>query len=491
MTGAYRTLLLLALLLLLAVAVRADGSSSDGEDDGDESSLPVVSARFNAKKKELVYEGKVYSLEAAPEGPLKFGTGTWWVSFLVSVACIVIAGLGAGLTMGLVSVDPFTLHVLLNSDEKDCKSEQEAKELATEKAFAAKILPLVSKHHLLLVTLLLANAGANETLPIFLDRLVPSWAAIVLAVTFVLVFGEILPSSVFTGPHRLRISAKLSGFVWVLMTLFAPIAWPIAKLLDRVMGEHELESLRRHELKAIVRMHGSQQPAGALEMAAKAAAKLCNKVERVRLGGLTDDEITIISGVLDSSAKQAQDLLIPLADVFMLSADTVLDEAAKSRIIDTGHSRIPVFQGSRSNIKGLLLTKKLMVVSPEDQRPVSQLPLRRPFCVLPTTPLFDLLNEFQLGKSHMAIVTDQPQVVDECMRAGTDIPASVDIQGVVCLEDVIELMIGEPIQDEFDTPASPTGAQRPRQQRSSSSSRNIAMRPLLAGNRQTVDGDVV
>ena len=56
---------------------------------------------------------------------------------------------------------------------------------------AKAILPILSQHHLLLVTLLLMNAAANEALPLFLDELVPSYIAIVLSVTIVLFFGEV------------------------------------------------------------------------------------------------------------------------------------------------------------------------------------------------------------------------------------------------------------------------------------------------------------
>ena len=68
-------------------------------------------------------------------------------------------------------------------------------------------------HHLLLVSLLLVNAAVNEALPIFLDSLVPSWLAIVLSVTLVLFFGEIIPSAIFTG--------QSVGCITDLCTLFA------------------------------------------------------------------------------------------------------------------------------------------------------------------------------------------------------------------------------------------------------------------------------
>ena len=88
------------------------------------------------------------------------------------------AGLMSGLTMGLLSLDPTTLTVL-----RDGGTEK-------ERRHAKRILPLVSRHHLLLVTLLLANAAAVEAMPIFLDRVSDPIIAVVVSVTAVLIFGE-------------------------------------------------------------------------------------------------------------------------------------------------------------------------------------------------------------------------------------------------------------------------------------------------------------
>lgn len=84
----------------------------------------------------------------------------------------------SGLTMGLLSLDTTTLMVL-----RDAGTEKEQK-------YAARILPLVSRHHMLLVTLLLANAAAVEAMPIFLDRVSDPITAVVVSVTAVLIFGE-------------------------------------------------------------------------------------------------------------------------------------------------------------------------------------------------------------------------------------------------------------------------------------------------------------
>lgn len=83
--------------------------------------------------------------------------------------------------MGYLSIDKLELEIkaAIGTDE--------------EKREAAVILPILKRHHYLLVTLLLANAFAMEALPIFLDSLVPSIWAIIISVTAVLFFGEVIP----------------------------------------------------------------------------------------------------------------------------------------------------------------------------------------------------------------------------------------------------------------------------------------------------------
>lgn len=84
----------------------------------------------------------------------------------------------SGLTMGLLSLDMMTLKVLRDGGTPN------------EKKHAKKILPIIKRHHLLLVTLLLGNAAAVEAMPIFLDRISDPVTAILVSVTAVLIFGE-------------------------------------------------------------------------------------------------------------------------------------------------------------------------------------------------------------------------------------------------------------------------------------------------------------
>lgn len=96
-----------------------------------------------------------------------------------------------------------------------------------EKNAAIAIIPIIKKHHLLLVTLLLFNSMSNEALPIFLGALVPNYVAVIVAVLLILFFGEIIPSAFFTGPQQLETAARMIPFVTVLMTFLSPLAYPI------------------------------------------------------------------------------------------------------------------------------------------------------------------------------------------------------------------------------------------------------------------------
>lgn len=76
-------------------------------------------------------------------------------------------------------------------------------------------MPLIQKHHILLSTLLIANALALESLPIFLEATVPGSVAIVVSTVLVVIFGEILPQAFCTGPKRMEIAEKMAGLMKV------------------------------------------------------------------------------------------------------------------------------------------------------------------------------------------------------------------------------------------------------------------------------------
>ncbi|XP_070003687.1 DUF21 domain-containing protein At4g14240-like [Nicotiana sylvestris] len=99
---------------------------------------------------------------------------------------VLFAGIMSGLTLGLMSLGLVDLEIVQRSGTP------------AEKKQAATILPVAQKQHQLLVTILLCNAAAMEALPIYLDKMFNQYLAIILSVTFVLAFGEVIPQAICT-----------------------------------------------------------------------------------------------------------------------------------------------------------------------------------------------------------------------------------------------------------------------------------------------------
>ncbi|KAG9455313.1 hypothetical protein H6P81_008217 [Aristolochia fimbriata] len=294
----------------------------------------------------------------------------FWIYLLICVALVSLAGLMSGLTLGLMSLSLVDLEVLAKAGR------------AEDRRNAAKILPVVKKQHLLLCTLLIGNSLAMEALPIFLDALLPAWGAILISVTLILAFGEIIPQAVCSR-YGLKVGAKLVVFVRFILVVFFPIAYPISKLLDWLLGKGHFALLRRAELKTLVDMHGNEAGKG---------------------GELTHDETTIISGALDLTQKTVRDAMTPISETFALDINSKLNWKTMELMMTKGHSRVPVYSENPKNIVGLILVKNLITSRPEDETPIRNLTLRKIPRVPESKPLYDMLNEFQMGLSHMAVV---------------------------------------------------------------------------------------
>uniref|UniRef100_A0A7N0TWF8 CNNM transmembrane domain-containing protein n=1 Tax=Kalanchoe fedtschenkoi TaxID=63787 RepID=A0A7N0TWF8_KALFE len=310
----------------------------------------------------------------------------WWFAYAgISCFLVLFAGIMSGLTLGLMSLGLVELEILQRSGTD------------AEKKQAAAILPVVQKQHQLLVTLLLCNAVAMEALPIYLDKIFHPFVAVLLSVTFVLAFGEVIPQAICSR-YGLSVGANFVWLVRILMIICYPIAYPIGKILDAVLGHHDA-LFRRAQLKALVSIHSQEAGKG---------------------GELTHDETTIISGALDLTEKTAEEAMTPIESTFSLDVNSKLDWEAIGKILARGHSRVPVYSGSPKNIIGLLLVKSLLTVRAETETPVSAVSIRRIPRVPADMPLYDILNEFQKGSSHMAAVVkirgkknSQPSVEEE------------------------------------------------------------------------------
>ncbi|OJD17206.1 hypothetical protein AJ78_02699 [Emergomyces pasteurianus Ep9510] len=336
----------------------------------------------------------------APDDP------SLWLYLSVAAALVISGGAFAGLTIALMGQDEVYLQVIKTSGE------------GAEKKHAEKVLRLLKRgKHWVLVTLLLSNVITNETLPIILDRsLGGGWPAVLGSTALIVVFGEVVPQSICVR-YGLPIGAWMAPCVLALMYIMSPVAWPIAKLLDRILGEDHGTIYKKAGLKTLVTLHKNLGQAGEQ---------------------LNSDEVTIISAVLDLKEKSVGSIMIPMEDVFTMSVDTVLDEKMMDLILSQGYSRIPIHAPDEPhNFVGMLLVKMLITYDPEDCKLVRDFALATLPETRAETSCLDIVNFFQEGKSHMVLVSEYP---------GEDHGAL----GVVTLEDVIEELIGEEIIDESD-----------------------------------------
>jgi len=139
-----------------------------------------------------LFDGETKLYENLDDKVEDTGSANWWIDLLIVAILVLGAGMMSGLTIGLMGLDITTLDILSRSGSHQ------------EKIYSKRILPLLRRHHLLLVTLLLMNAIAMEALPIFLERLVPPIFAVLVSVTLILTFGEYNCSSVFMYTLRPR-----------------------------------------------------------------------------------------------------------------------------------------------------------------------------------------------------------------------------------------------------------------------------------------------
>ncbi|PFH55283.1 hypothetical protein XA68_10195 [Ophiocordyceps unilateralis] len=329
-----------------------------------------------------------------------------WVLAVASMTLVLLGGAFAGLTIAFMGQDSIYLQVLSGDP------------VEPQHRNAKRVLNLLNRgKHWVLVTLLLANVIVNESLPVVLDRTLGGGvAAVVGSTVLIVIFGEIVPQSICVR-FGLPIGGYMSKPVLVLMYLLSPVAWPTAKLLDWILGEDHGTVYKKSGLKTLVTLHKS----------------LGDLSER-----LNQDEVTIITAVLDLKDKPVSEVMTPMDDVFTLAEDHVLDEKTMDTILSSGYSRIPIYRaGNRTDFVGMLLVKTLITYDPEDRIPVRDVQLGAIVETRPETSCLDIINFFQEGKSHMVLVSEYP---------GSDRGAL----GVVTLEDVIEELIGEEIVDESD-----------------------------------------
>ena len=284
-----------------------------------------------------------------------------------------------------------------------------------EKKYAAVLIPIISRHHLLLVTLMLWNACATEAMPIFLSALVPEYVAIIISVSLVLFVGEIIPASILTGPNQLQITAALWPITYFVMFIFFPIAYPISLLLDYIIGHSGMTVYNRTEISTMMRLQREEgiKRASHFEKKAKTGHKIADSHNRDTL--FEEEEVEIIAGALKFREMAVSEVMTPSDKVYMISAHEQLSYKLIYEIFKSGYSRIPVYDQDKNDVVGLILAKDLIFVDPEDCTPVQgflSLFGRKPGVVWHDSKLGETLTMFKQEKSHMAVVRDVESAID-------------------------------------------------------------------------------
>uniref|UniRef100_A0A8C2E0I9 Metal transporter n=1 Tax=Cyprinus carpio TaxID=7962 RepID=A0A8C2E0I9_CYPCA len=337
----------------------------------------------------------------------KFLLPFWLQVFFISML-LCLSGMFSGLNLGLMALDPMELQIVQN-----CGTEK-------EKTYARKIEPVRSQGNYLLCSLLLGNVLVNTTLTILLDDIAGSGLiAVVMSTIGIVIFGEIVPQAICSR-HGLAVGANTIFLTKFFMLLTFPASYPVSKLLDYLLGQEIGTVYNREKLLEMLRVTDPYND-------------------------LVKEELNIIQGALELRTKTVEDVMTPLRDCFMIAGDATLDFNSMSEIMESGYTRIPVFEGDRSNIVDLLFVKDLAFVDPDDCTPLKTItkfyshPLH---FVFNDTKLDAMLEEFKKGKSHLAIV-------QRVNNEGEGDPF-YEVLGIITLEDVIEEIIKSEILDETD-----------------------------------------
>ncbi|KAM7368532.1 hypothetical protein PAMP_012866 [Pampus punctatissimus] len=331
-----------------------------------------------------------------------------WLQIILISCLLVLSGMFSGLNLGLMALDPMELRIV-----QSCGTDK-------EKKYARKIEPIRSKGNYLLCSLLLGNVLVNTTLTILLDDLIGSGLGAVVASTIgIVIFGEIVPQALCSR-HGLAVGANTISVTKLFMFLTFPLSFPVSKLLDVLLGQ-EIGTVYNRE--KLVEMLKVTEP----------------------YNDLVKEEMNMIQGALELRTKTVEDVMTPLGNCFMIHADAVLDFNTMSEIMESGYTRIPVYDDERSNIMDILYVKDLAFVDPDDcttLKTITKFYNHPVHFVFHDTKLDAMLEEFKKGKSHLAIV-------QKVNNEGEGDPF-YEVLGLVTLEDVIEEIIKSEILDESD-----------------------------------------
>lgn len=280
-----------------------------------------------------------------------------------------------------------------------------------------RILDIIRKPERLLATILIVNNLVNVTIVILCNfALGPIFAGMselwsfvlqtVILTFLILLFGEILPK-LYANSNNLGWAKFAVGPLRALTTIFYPLSSVLVKssvIVKKVVAKKET---------------------------AVTADDLSQALEITRVDSAQGKEI--LEGILKFGDTTASEVMTPRVDVTGLDIEDSFEEIMKV-VIDSGFARMPVYEDTMDNIKGVLYARDLLPYVTHRAPDFKWQSLMREAYYVPESRMIDdLLEDFRSRRVHMAIVIDE--------FGGT--------QGVVTLEDVLEEIVGD-IDDEYD-----------------------------------------
>lgn len=262
-----------------------------------------------------------------------FGNTT--VNVILACFLLLLSGLFSGLTLGLMSLDMVSLEILAEGGDEE------------EKEYAKKIIPVRAKGNLLLCTLLLGNTMVNALIAILMADLTDGLVGLAVSTLSIVVCGEIVPQAACSR-HGLYIGANTVWIVKIFIVLMYIVAWPISLALDYVLGRDIGQVFSANELNKLIRIH-VENPDAQEE------------------SGLNKDDGNLLTGALEYKDKRVRDVMTELDKVFMVESSTRLTFQVLMDIYKSGFTRIPVYEIDRQNIVGMLFTKDLILIDPDDE----------------------------------------------------------------------------------------------------------------------------
>ena len=325
------------------------------------------------------------------------------------LACVLLifSGYASGSEIAFFSLSPNDLNDL-DEEKNDCDRKIKALREESERTLATILIT----NNLVNVTIIML---ANYFIAHVIDFGMAYWlefVVITVLLTFLLLlFGEIMPK-VYASQHALSFCRFSAPGIVVLRKLFYPLA---SILLRSGMLAEKVVQKENHVLS----VDDLEQ---ALELTDENELK---------------EEKNMLEGIVRFGDETAKEVMTSRQDVVDLDFRTSFADVLKC-VVENNYSRIPVYQGSIDNIRGILYIKDLLPYLSKPSNFRWQSLIRPPYFVPETKKIDDLLRDFQENKVHIAIVVDE--------FGGTS--------GIITLEDILEEIVGE-INDEYDEEEKP------------------------------------